>query len=498
MNLWSVAFAAFAVLCIAAGAASLRRATAATAAAAPDAAGPIPAATWLRWLLLPACSSALLLAATNTICQDIAAVPFLWILPLSLYLLSFVLCFDRPAFYRRGVWLRLLAVALGLMAYAGLERSVSLILDLFIFGGGLFICCMFCHGELAAAKPAPARLTLYYALLSLGGVIGALAVSLVAPAVFTGYTELPVALVFCALLALFTIYDSGWMVEAVWAAVVLLLAVAAGIRVKAEGADVRFAARNAYGALRVRQLAVEGEQVRRLFHGAIVHGVEMVRPELRLEPTAYYGRGSGVALALEHWRRPSMRVAAIGLGAGTIAAYSRPGDNYRFYEINPLVADVAQRYFAFLASSAGHMEVALGDARLTLAAERGTRYDALVVDAFSGDSVPVHLLTREAFGVYFDHLAPDGILAVHISNRYLKLAPVVAQLAAAWGRQARAISSPAQKTPDIYGADWVLVAPPAGFAARPLVTAATVPLTAAPGGRPWTDDFSNLLAVVRR
>ncbi len=372
----------------------------------------------LLWVLLAVCASSLLFAITNHLSQNVAAIPFLWVLPLSLYLLSFILCFEGKGWYRRNPFLYLWVIALGGMSYALSPDSVnaSLMVLIPLYSAGLFLCCMVCHGELARLKPHPAHLTSFYLMCSAGGAMGGIFVGLLAPHVFRGYFELPIAMTGCAVLVLVTIhrdpssalYKARW--RPAWLALVALTATLIAylaVEIRKSTLQARVRVRNFYGVLRIidSETPVLERARRKLVHGTINHGVEFLAPDRRRLPTTYYGPGSGVGLALhEAQQRRGLRVGVIGLGAGTIACYGRPGDRYTFYEINPLVIRLAKTEFRFLQDSAAKVDIVLGDARLSLEREPTRAFDVLAVDAFSGDSIPVHLLTQEAFALYFRHL----------------------------------------------------------------------------------------------
>jgi SAM-dependent methyltransferase len=479
----------------------------------------------LLWLALAACSSMLLLAVTNHITQNIASVPFLWILPLSLYLLSFILCFDARGWYRRGLFLRLLGIAIGGMAYAlapsfaGLPWKVMIAL----FCAGFFVCCMFCHGELERLKPAPEHLTAFYLMVALGGAIGAAFVALVAPQIFSGYYELHVGLGMCALLVLAVhfrdpdsrFYGQRW--NAAWLVLVgLVLAILVSLFVTAreQASGTRLMTRNFYGVLRVIdarlpnvplphaddvQAGNQDPRFRKLMNGTIDHGLQFLNPARRREPTTYYGLNSGIGVALRAaGKERALRVGAIGLGIGTVATYGRAGDSYAFYEINPLVVKVAQRQFMFLRDSPAKIDMILGDARLSLEREEPQNFDVLIVDAFSGDSIPVHLLTREAFQLYFRQLRPDGVLAVHVSNQYLNLEPVVAAAASRLGKEAVIINHEIGASQGVYPSRWILVGSWQGFLGRSEIERAGEILPAnLPAADLWTDDYSSLWRVLK-
>ena len=397
------------------------------------------------WIALPACASILLLAITNHLSENVAAIPFLWILPLSLYLLSFILCFESTRWYHRELFLGLFAVMVGSMAYALSPefRNISIRVTIPLFSVGLLVCCMVCHAELARLKPHPRRLTTFYVMIALGGALGGVFVALIAPRVFSGFYELPLGLAACAVVVWLALRaDSSSPIGGSWVgikavAASLLTMGAAGYliyQVYRPDGEVRLRVRNFYGGLHIRDTVAEDtdEPVRRLTHGTITHGEQFLNPKLADQPTTYYGPNTGIGRTIyqEDLKGP-LRVGLIGLGAGTLAAYGRNGDYYHFYDINPLVVWLAKMQFTFLKDCKARVEISLGDARLSLEREPPQDFDVLAVDAFSGDSIPVHLLTREAFALYFYHLKPDGVLAVHVSNKHLDLKPVVALGAAA-------------------------------------------------------------------
>ncbi|HEY1221698.1 MAG: fused MFS/spermidine synthase [Bryobacteraceae bacterium] len=503
-HMWSWGYVAFAVVCAAAaGSLAFRE------AAPEEAAADKPSRRqYALWLALPACASALLLAVTNHISQNVAAVPFLWIVPLSLYLLSFILCFSGDGWYRRNPFLQLLAVALGSMAYAAGAGNLPIIPVLVLFSFGLFTCSMACHGELALLKPQPRLLTHFYLMIAAGGALGGLAVGLVAPHVFNGYYEMPLGLVGCAALILAALktdpaleWFRRWTQPAPIAAVALTLALAGYVAVELQQSmsGVRLRVRNFYGELTVRDSDPPTSifATRTLSHGTITHGNQFLNLAKRDLPTTYYGPATGVGLAIrDRGKGRAVRIGVIGLGTGTLAAYARPGDYYRYYEINPLVVRVARSEFTFLADCHGKLDIAMGDARLSLEREQPENFDVLAVDAFTGDAIPVHLLTREAMDLYFRHLRPDGILAVHISNRHLDLEPVLAGEARASGRRARLVDTEDDDGAGVFAATWVLIAAPPGDFDNQM-RADSNPVFRAPGVRLWTDDYSNLFQILK-
>ncbi len=518
---WSWAYAAVALLCAGVTLASFRY----EAAAAPPA--HVPAPPWqlqALWLILAACGSALLLAITRHISQNIAAVPLLWIIPLACYLLTFILCFEGRAWYKRGLYLRLLGVALGSMAYSLAPSFTGLppVVAIPLYCGCLFVGCMFCHGELARLKPDSPHLTSFYLMCSLGGAIGAVFVALLAPQLFSGDYELPIAIAFCAVLALIVhhrdpqspFYKARW--QPAWllmVALALTIIVSLGVSTGEEVKGARVTVRNFYGVLRVVDQAgpnvavqqggasglLKGDlRCEKLMNGAIDHGLQFRAPERRDQPTTYYGPESGIGVALRAAEPATpLNVGVIGLGVGTLAAYAKRGDRYTFYEINPLVVQLANQEFTFLRDSPARIETVLGDARLSLEHESPQAFDVLAVDAFSGDSIPVHLLTREAFRLYFHHLRPDGVLAVHISNKYLDLAPVVTGAAMELGKEAVSIDNKADSPRGIYRASWILVGNPQGFEGKTEIEKAGRILGPAAPRLQWTDDYSSVVKVLQ-
>ncbi|MEO8129787.1 MAG: fused MFS/spermidine synthase, partial [Bryobacteraceae bacterium] len=493
---WSAAYVVFALLC---GAVAWR-ARNSLSNSVENHSGPAPTRGRLAlWLLLSACGSMVLLSITNHLTQNIAAVPFLWVLPLSLYLLTFILAFSQRTWISRTLVLRLLAVALGSVGYllyeTGLAHPLQLAMPLFCFV--LFTACLFCHSELNRTKPDSSHLTLFYVLVSLGGACGAIFVGLLAPRLFTGMYELPVSLLLTAILVCITTWQDGWSSRLLW--VVLAVAMAKGVGTEVRQTRVGSIAmmRSFYGSLRVIQSGSADRQLRTLYHGTITHGSQFLFPPRRLRATTYYGRDTGAAAALLFCCEGPKRVGVIGLGAGSLAAYGRRGDVFRFYEINPQVQRIAQSVFTYLRESRAAIDVVLGDARLSLQEEPPQRFDVLLVDAFSGDAVPVHLLTKEAMGLYLKHLQPGGILAFHVSNSYLNLAPVVGQLADSYGKRSRLLSNKGNADEDETAADWVLVADPAGFARLPGGSEVGKAVKDRPGLRLWTDDYSSLTQVLK-
>jgi len=491
---WSAGFAAFAVLC--GVAAWLGRPRADAGVAIETEAEP---QSGIPWLVLAAAGSMMLVSTTNQLTQNVAAVPFLWILPLGVYLLSFIICFESPRWYQRGLFLRLLAVALGSLAYAlyDVQVSVAIAVAIPLFTLGLFIICMFCHGELSRLKPGTGRLTTYYLMIALGGALGAILAGLIAPRVFTGIHEFPVSLFLVAALALWVNWREGLTPRLLWLTVSAAMMVALIAEIHSYRKDAVVMTRSFYGSLRVVESVRGGGETRTLYHGIVQHGAQYLDAAKRDQPTTYFVPESGAGLALRFCCEGPKRVGIIGLGAGTLAAYGKPGDTFQFYEINQQVIELAKSYFTFLSDSKAAITIVTGDARLSLERENGPLYDVFLADAFSGDAIPVHLLTREAFDLYLRHLKPAGILAVHISNQYLDLAPVVGQLAAVRGLIARVVHV-ARDDARLYSqSDWILMTRDGAFFARPEIASAAKTIEPRPGLRLWTDDYNNLLQVLK-
>jgi hypothetical protein len=580
--MWSASYALFAIIC--ALVAFRSRAAHVQRAVSQADSGPAPRmAERLLWMGLAACASALLLALTNHLTQNVAAIPFLWVLPLSLYLLSFILCFDSDRWYKRWIFACLGAVALPSIAYAisenggisDLKRAVT------FFCAALFVLFMVCHGELALRRPKPAYLTSFYLMISVGGAIGGLMIGFAAPYLFNALYDLPVVLSLTAFLLLYLLWrersvplpvpesskflDAAYDKPIVFTLIGILVAYSAGrfiqgrfmhgraflnaphdpvILLSITGAlslymlwrtrgsredrmvffaiaaglafgitgflvrdtwksigHARLLARNFYGALVVYDQQTDGSMgpTRVLRHGTIDHGEQFLWPQNRRFPTTYYAKKSGIGMTIQALdMQGPLNVGVIGLGAGTLATYGRPVDRYHIYEINPLVLKIATTQFTFLLDCMAPHDVAMGDARLTMESEPVQKFDVLAVDAFSGDAIPVHLLTREAYRLYWKHLKPDGVLAVHVSNRYLTLGPVVALAAKEFGKTAKMVNFETndRNATEETDSDWVLVTSRPGFFENPeLKVGHDIPPIQ--GLRMWTDDYSNLYRILR-
>ncbi len=494
---WSIGYAVFAALCAGSALYSLR--AAATPGAAKPAAGsddaPAPGRFDLfMWLALSAMGSWMLLAISNHITQNIASIPFLWLAPLTLYLLTFILCFESDGWYQRTWLLGPTAVLLGLCAW-GLQTS-DITLDLKtalpLYLAGLFMFCMFFHGELAKMRPAPRHLTRFYLMISLGGALGGMFVGLVAPRIFPTYYELGLGFVVAAILATLALRKLPFFV---WILPLALAGICGSFwnkQVEQLREDTRVMTRNFYGTLRVKDVG----DTRRLIHGVILHGEQSLKPERRREATTYYGPDSGVGLAIKNTQQKNQRVGIIGLGSGTLAVYGKPGDTYHFYDINPQVVTIARSEFTYLSDSQATLEISLGDARLSLEREAPHEFDVLVIDAFSSDSIPVHLITKEAMAVYLKHVKPDGAIVFHVTNRFLKLAPVVKKIADDLGLHTALIVDEADES--VFSkTDWAIVTRNRALVDSEAIASKTTAIDVIPGLRVWTDDFNNLFQILK-
>ncbi len=509
---WSMGFGLFAVLIAASAWFGLRQHSASVrdAADAPETANTVdvparPAVSQkLIWVSLSGLGSILLLAISNHLTQNISSIPLLWVVPLVLYLITFILCFDGQGWYRRVLFVPLLAIAIVAMSWtlADPDMHFKLYWQIGLFLAGLFIACMFCHGELVARKPHPAHLTTFYLMVSVGGALGALLVGVVAPLTLPAYYELEIAIVLLAVLATSLMVKYKPLAFGFIGAMVSVFAFAAAVyTVKEFRENVLVMTRNFYGTLRVKEYNPPDVQYRKrsLVHGAILHGDQYLDPPYNKSATTYYKAKSGIGriLLLKEKLNPDVprNVGIIGLGAGTIAVYGNKGDVFRFYDINPEVVKIANRDFTYLKDTAAKIEISLGDARLSLEREPPQNFDVLAIDAFSSDSIPVHLITLEALDIYQKHMKPDGVIAFHVSNRFLDLKPVVQMIAEKRGLEVAWVR-------DTYDdgsttSDWVLLAKSKKLLLKPDILDATYIIPPEPGWRVWTDDFNNLVQVMK-
>lgn len=537
---WSVAYVVFALLCLSC-AWQIRSATFQASMPAPppeplppaeplppqaDAATPAAPvdptdeerpsrATLAMWIGLAAFASISLLATTNQMCQEVAVVPFLWVVPLSLYLLTFIICFENERWYSRpvfGLMLWLTSLLAVICMFNG--SKVGIALQILIYSAAMFACCMTCHGELAKSKPGTRHLTLFYLAVSVGGALGGVFVVAIAPRIFPQYWEYHFGLLGCAVMTLIAYYRaSDWVLykgqpRAVWVGLLVVLGLMAYSLIReatVTGSGIIARSRNFYGVLTV--LEKEDTQhgyYKELRHGRTGHGFQFTDEDKRTWPTSYYGEVSGVGLSIEqHPRRLSgqpLHIAVIGLGTGTLATYGQPQDRVRYYEINPDVVEAAQTHFTFLKQCPADVQVVVGDARVMLErelAETGSQqFHVLAVDAFSSDAIPMHLLTEECFAVYDAHLAKDGILAIHISNHYLDLKPVVKTLADRAGMLSKLVKFSTGGNSQYSSNTWVVVTRNEQFFEHPVVAEAISDFADDTQELVWTDDFGSLWPIM--
>ena len=335
-------------------------------------------------------------------------------------------------------------------------------------------------------------------MVSLGGAIGGMFVGLIAPRIFVSYSELGLGFVVAAILAAITLRRMPILVWLTAIGVAGLCGFFWNKQLVQLQEDTRVMKRDFYGTLRTKDTGPETSDtaMRRLIHGVILHGEQYLKPEKRTEPTTYYGPDSGVGILIKIDNPQNQKVGVIGLGTGTLAAWGKPGDTYRFYDINPQVIEVAKTEFSFLGDSKANIETVLGDARLSLERDEPQNFDVLVVDAFSSDAIPVHLITREAVATYLRHLKPSGGIAFHVTNRFLQLAPVVKQIADTLGLYTALVVDDADNT-DFSKTDWVIVTRDKTLLDNPALAGKTTPIDEIKGLKLWTDDFSSLYQILK-
>ncbi|KAA5544383.1 hypothetical protein FYK55_08535 [Roseiconus nitratireducens] len=468
---------------------------------------PTPA-VWIQlaWIALPALASVMLLVVTNHVCQDVAVVPFLWVLPLSLYLASFIVCFNSPQWYHPKLIAAVTLIALALIQGKSLlPGNIQLIAEASCYMVMLFGACLMCHGEVARLKPGTHALTQYYAMLSAGGALGGVIVAVLCPMFLNNFAELPifVSLVTACTFLLFFSCKTWGQTEYDWAAagrlkygaLALLAAplIATGLASKQETIASQ---RNFFGVLKVDRR--EGGIC--LVHGSTLHGMQRFAPH-QLEPTTYYGYDSGVGKVISQLQqqRESLRVGVVGLGCGVLATYGRPEDRFDLIEINPAVIDIAKSYFSFMRDCPSEIQTHLGDGRLVLERMHEKKFDLLVLDAFSSDAIPAHLLTRESMALYTERLADNGVLAIHVSNNHLELAPLVHNLSRDAGLDSLKVTSVGNESIGTSNASWMIIAPPghAIFETPSLASGMRATPQQLSDAPLWTDQHHNLVSVLR-
>jgi hypothetical protein len=482
-----------------------------------------PVVRWhyLLWIVFPAISSLMLLATTNRMLQSIAPIPFLWIIPLGLYLISFIICFSSSKFYLRNMYATLFLVLLPLIsAWSISSINLGVTIPLGAYSVLLFCCFMLCHGEVYSFRPSPSQLNLFYLFIAIGSAIGACIVALIAPVFFTGlFWEFYIGLLLSCGVALFVLFfykDSlvySFLLTVlkskrkvllftftVWS-VFFLICFSANYYQQVH-ANVGIW-RNPYATLRVAEYTSGGNSLYCILNGVILHGCQYRDPSLSHIPLTYYGETSGIGLTINAFRQQNhkqLRLGVIGLGAGTLAAYGQKGDFIHFYELDPQDVTVASSYFRYLKDSPSDISVSVGDGRLLLQKEISKGgfkpYDILVVDAFSDDAIPIHLLTKEAFALYLRALAPDGVIAFHVSTTYIDLYPVLKQMTEYFGLESAFVYS-STRVDSIVPSKWVLLTHNNLFLQKnDIAKAKKTSLKDIKDISLWTDDYSNLFQVL--
>ena len=499
--LWSALYALFAVCCGLTGYFTVRGQANDAQLAQPAAAVSVrpallPAGHVISWLLLSSASTCLLLSVTNHLTQNVASVPFLWVLPLALYLITFIICFDRPTWYRRAFFMTLSGAMIILMAFR--INSLELVVVAPLFALGLFSACMFCHGELARLRPDPGHLTIYYLCISLGGALGALLVAVLAPVALKGFFELHLVLLWIGVLLVVRSWSYGFVARTSAVLVVLLVAYFDLGAFNATTRGLREIDRNFYGVVRVRDWK-RVAHLRAMYHGSITHGCQYLDPAKAMEGACYVSPTSGYGRVMRAMEGRPRKVGVIGLGAGSLMAYARPSDEWVFYELDPMVVDIAERQFSFQRLSPVKAKYVLGDGRLSLEREAPRGYDLLAIDAFSGDSIPMHLITREAMEVYVKHLSPDGALVFQATNRYVDLLPVIRRLADEFGMQTAWIEDLPERSQNgdfAFETDQVIVTKNAALLQSPLIKEVSRPARQRADLKLFTDDYFNLFSIL--
>jgi len=487
---------------------------------------------WFSWIGFSAMGSALLLGVSSHLTQNISSAPLLWVLPLALYLVTFIISFDHPRWYKRMIFMPLSAIALPAMAW--LADSLDLAMAAPVYSAGLFVLCMVFHGELYRLRPEPQRLTQFYLAMSAGGAIGSLFMAVIAPLVMNGHYEFHIVLIVAAALGLVLMGKSDTsslgnnatkesaqppFSAGTFAAIAsdmrarraLLMLLAAGVLVSVLGftwtflehynQGVRMMARDFYGVVRTRNSNAGGEDYRNLVHGSIAHGGQLQRDELQMSPSSYFGPDSGYGRTFASMPAGPKRVGVIGLGAGALAVYAKPGDQWVFYEISPAVVKAAQTEFSFLKRMQAPHELVIGDGRLALEREAPRQFDVIAMDAFAGDSIPSHFLTKEAMALYVKHLKPDGAIVFQATNRFVNPMPVIRQLADHFGLQAVLVSD----SPDfdsgpqywLSSTDQVIVTRNLALFEHERLRSVIQRIDTMPGLKLFTDDYINLLKILK-
>jgi spermidine synthase len=458
------------------------------------------------WMVLPALASTMLLVVTNHVCQNVAVVPFLWVLPLSLYLLSFIICFDSPQWYKPKWTATVTLISVCFIPLLNiLPGYLTLVTEISSYMVMLLGVCLLCHGEVARLKPDASKLTQYYMLMSGGGAVGGIVVAIICPLLLTTHFELPLSLAFVTGMAFVIFFacrswnrpDYDWSIAHRLRYAALSVIAAPLIAMAFASHDVSIASeRNFFGVLQV----LKDERGLRLIHGNTVHGMQLTGAKSS-EPTTYYGEQSGIGLLLQTHQKlkQDLNIGVVGLGCGVLATYGRATDHMHMIEINPAVIRIANTHFSFLRDSKAEISTHVGDGRLVLERMKHQKFDVLVLDAFSSDAIPAHLLTREAFQLYKTRLDHNGVLAVHLSNNHLDLVPLVHRLSHDAKLSSRVIDSKGDPELQTHAATWTLIMRPDHPLWKEAELKQAIPpkkmeLDAAPL---WTDQRHNLVSVLK-
>lgn len=471
-----------------------------------------------RWTGLAALASTLLLAVTDQLTQDVAVTPFLWIMPLAIYLISFIIAFDNPKWYFRKSFALATTIGILILSLYYIRETADDYLGMRIFGSiaedviaytvmialVFFLICMTCHGELFQLRPDKQHLTLYYLCISIGGALGGFFVSVLCPIIFSQYHEYHLGLIVAFSLAGFILVrqvlnKNGVLQLAVVIPTGLAFGVVALSQWKMTQHEAVIATRSFYGTLQVSQNTYPQDSNKKhlqLRHGRVVHGSQILDDPLPLKPTTYYGTRSGIGQVFKVLEdKGDMDITAVGLGVGTLSVYARRGDTLRFYEINPDVIELSQTYFRYLETSSTKVEIIAADGRMGLRSQPIKSTDLLILDAFSSDAIPVHLLTIEAFDVYLSRLKEDGVICVHISNQHLDLVPVLAGVSRHHNLSLQVLNS--KETSDTFDAQWAVLSADSEFITKLEEQTNAFRPDNIKQITPWTDHYSNLLQIIK-
>lgn len=458
----------------------------------------------LLWMILSGVASLFLLSVTNQITQEVTVIPFLWVLPLAIYLLSFILTFSDSRWYHRNLYALLFGLASLATLWALTERQDTPIMyQVSIYCFLLFFSCMICHGELYQLRPPADQLTTFYLMSSLGGAFGGVFVNFVAPALFNGYWEFYLGWLMTMLILVIRLFPK-WVREykKQTQAVALSFAIGSLLMLGLNQSGEQLSAdRNFYGVVRTIEL---DDNALAMIHGITIHGIQYKNNPT--EPTTYFSPDSGVGILLTNYPKDHApaKVAVLGLGIGTLAAYGKAGDEYRLYEINQIAIDLAKGeggYFSFLKDSQANIEVIAGDARISLEneykANGSHHFDVIVLDTFSSDSIPVHLITKQAFDLYLANLKPDGVIAANISNQHIDLQPVFYRIAQEFGLTIIRIDNIPDE-PNEYLSVWMLMSKNPESLNIPKIQARAITYeNYSTNVMLFTDDYSNLFQILR-